>query len=65
MAERSSEQGLRQDRTLGARHNAAAVRGDVYAGDRLVVALQHICQLESISSLAIQLNGRVSGNGQS
>lgn len=57
--------GLRRDRTLRARHNAATVRGNINTGDRLVMALQHICQLESISSLAVQLNRRVSGNSQS
>lgn len=63
--ERSCEQGLRRDRTLRAGNNAAAVRGNVDTGDRLVVALQNVCQLESISSLAVQLDGRVPGNSQS
>lgn len=63
--ERSSEQGVRRDRTLRARNNATAVRGNIDTGDRLIVTLQHICQLESISSLAVQLNGRVAGNSQS
>ena len=54
----------RSVRTLGACHDATTARSNVDAGDRLVMSLELILELERIPALAVKLDGRVSGNGQ-
>lgn len=49
---------------LRAGHNTAGVRRNVETGDSLVMPLQLVLQPEGIASLAIQLDGRISGDGQ-
>lgn len=50
---------------LRAGNNATAMRSDVHTSDSLIVALQLILELKSVSHSAVQLDIRVSGHSQS
>lgn len=54
----------RARQTLGARHNATRVGGNIHTCNGLVMALQLFLELEGIADLAIQLNIVVACDGQ-
>lgn len=50
--------------TLGASHNLARVRRDIYTRDRLIVARQFILELEAAARLRVQVDVVLTSYGQ-